>query len=81
MSPHDFSNSARTTHLRPSANRIPLGPLPVVAARDRLDPLVRRLALDRLRDLRDDGVTREYVGRIYGVSAERIRELERELRG
>ncbi len=60
--------------------RIPVGTLPLVSLPDRIDPLIRRLALDRLRDLRDDGVTTEYIGRMYGVSAERIRLLEEQLR-
>ncbi len=62
------------------ASRIPLGTLPVAAPRERTDPLIRRLALDRLRDLRDDGVTAEYVGRMYGVTGDRILQLEDELR-
>lgn len=41
--------------------------------------LVRRLAADRLRDLRDDGMTLDYVARIYGVSPERMEILYREL--
>ncbi len=47
-----------------------------------LDPgerLLRRLAADHLRDLRDDGMTVDYVARIYGVSPERMEILYREL--
>jgi hypothetical protein len=41
---------------------------------------VRTLALDRIRELHDDGVTMEYVGRMYGVSGEYLEDLETELR-
>ena len=44
------------------------------------ESLIRTLALDRLRDLRDDGVTRNYMGRMYGVSGECMERLEGELR-
>ena len=47
-----------------------------------MDPgerLLRRLAADHLRDLRDDGMTVDYVARIYGVSPERMEILYREL--
>lgn len=55
----------------------PLRPLPVVddpeeGARARL---VRRLAADRLRELRDDGVTLAYVARMYGVEPEVMEEM------
>lgn len=53
--------------------RIP-GPEPDAAER-----LVRRLAADHLRELRDDGLTVDYVARMYGVSAERMEILYREL--
>lgn len=39
------------------------------------DTLVLRLAADRLRELRDDGVTLDYVARMYGVGAERMEIL------
>jgi hypothetical protein len=44
------------------------------------EALVRTLALDRIRELHDDGVTMEYVGRMYGVSGEYLADLESELR-
>lgn len=44
------------------------------------EALVRTLALDRLRELHDDGVTMDYVGRMYGVSGELLEDLESELR-
>jgi len=42
--------------------------------------LIRRLAADRLRELRDDGVTPAYVARMYGVDPAEIEELRAELR-
>lgn len=43
------------------------------------DPLVRQLAADHLRELRDDGVTLDYIARMYGVSPERMEILLGEL--
>lgn len=61
--------------------REPRRPLMLVPARDaEREALVRVLALDRLRDLHDDGVTTEYVGRMYGVSGEYLQVLEADLR-
>ena len=37
--------------------------------------LLRRLACDRLRDLRDDGVTVGYMARMYGVEQRLIEEM------
>lgn len=42
---------------------------------DAVDRLVRRLAADHLRELRDDGVTLAYIARMYGVSTERMERL------
>jgi|GEM_PF-6800221 len=41
--------------------------------------LVRKLAADHLRELRDDGLTIDYVARMYGVSPERMEILYGEL--
>lgn len=65
---------------RPGRRLLPSESLHIAAARDQIDPLIRSLALDRLRDLRDDGVTTEYIGRIYGVPGEVVRTAERALR-
>lgn len=46
---------------------------------DPAERLIRRLAADHLRELRDDGMTVDYVARIYGVSPERMEILYREL--
>jgi hypothetical protein len=37
--------------------------------------LLRRLASDRLRDLRDDGVTVGYMARMYGVEQGLMEEM------
>lgn len=37
--------------------------------------LLRRLATDRLRDLRDDGVTVGYMARMYGVEQGLMEEM------
>ncbi|HEX8691327.1 MAG TPA: hypothetical protein VF746_02705 [Longimicrobium sp.] len=55
-------------------------PLPVDdAGREAREQLVRRLAADRLRDLRDDGVTVAYVARMYGVETAEIERLHGDL--
>ncbi|MBB4636133.1 hypothetical protein [Longimicrobium terrae] len=43
---------------------LPLDPDPQAVEQARL---LRRLATDRLRELRDDGVTPGYIARMYGV--------------
>jgi len=43
------------------------------------EALVRRLAADRLRDLRDDGVTLAYVARMYEVDPELLEWVQSEL--
>jgi hypothetical protein len=46
---------------------------------DPAEALIRRLAADHLRELRDDGVTIGYVARMYGVDAALIERLQAEL--
>ena len=46
---------------------------------DPAEALIRRMAADRLRDLRDDGVTLGYVARMYGVEAALLERLQSEL--
>ncbi|HEX2204067.1 MAG TPA: hypothetical protein VHG91_12240 [Longimicrobium sp.] len=55
---------------------LPAGDAAESATRERL---VRRLAADRLRDLRDDGVTLAYVARMYGVDPGDLERLQAEL--
>jgi hypothetical protein len=39
------------------------------------DRLIRQLAADHLRELRDDGLTLGYIARMYGISPERMEQL------
>lgn len=57
---------------------IPLTPDPAAEARERL---VRRLAADRVRDLRDEGVTVAYMARMYDVDAADFQEVIASLGG
>jgi hypothetical protein len=58
----------------------PIRALPVTEPEpDPAEALIRRLAADRLRDLRDDGVTLAYVARMYGVDAAMMDRLQAEL--
>lgn len=64
---------------RQTASVAPIRPLaadPKEAERARL---LRRLAADRLRDLRDDGVTVGYMARMYGVEQGMMEEMIGEL--
>ena len=64
---------------RDAASR-PIRALPVNDIEpDPAEALIRRLAADRLRDLRDDGVTLAYVARMYGVEAALLERLQSEL--
>ena len=57
---------------------IPLVPDPAAEARERL---VRRLAADRVRDLRDEGVTIAYMARMYDVDPAAFQEVVATLGG
>jgi hypothetical protein len=65
--PRDERRTATVTPIRP----LPAAPDPDELARA---ALLRRLAADRLRDLRDDGVTVAYMARMYGVEREAMHE-------
>lgn len=80
MSTRDSAASPLGAARATRAPHIGLGSLSVVPIRESTDPLVTRLALDRIRELRDDGVTTEYIGRMYGVTGDRVQKLEEELR-
>jgi hypothetical protein len=45
----------------------------------RREALIRRLAADRIRELRDDGVTLGYVARIYQVEPDLLESVFAEL--
>lgn len=47
--------------------------------REARERLIHALAADRLRDLRDEGVTLAYVARMYGVDAAEMESVEAEL--
>lgn len=59
----------------------PLRALPIekVESATAREALIARLAADRLRDLRDDGLTLAYVAKMYGVEPGEMEALEAEL--
>ena len=60
----------------------PIRALPIETVEEIPDPretVIRRLAADRLRDLRDDGLTLAYAARMYGIDAAEMEALEAEL--
>lgn len=59
---------------RRTASVTPIRPFAVDADATRAG-LLRRLAGDRLRDLRDDGVTVGYMARMYGVEQGVMEEM------
>lgn len=63
----------------PPARTIVALPVEDPAVREAREALIRRLAADRLRDLRDDGVTLAYVARMYGVESAALERLESDL--
>lgn len=58
-----------TTDERRTASVTPIRPLPAAPdpAETARAALLRRLAADRLRDLRDDGLSAAYVARMYEI--------------
>lgn len=60
---------------RQTASVTPIRLLPLDDAGDVRAGLLRRLAGDRLRDLRDDGVTVGYMARMYGVEQGVMEEM------
>jgi hypothetical protein len=62
----------------PSRTIVPL-PVEDAAGRQVRERLLRQLAADRLRDLRDDGVTTAYVARMYAVDPTVLEELQADL--
>jgi hypothetical protein len=65
----------RAVRERQSATVTPIRPLPLDTADAARDRLLRRLAADRLRDLRDDGVTIGYMARMYEVDPGLMEEM------
>ena len=60
---------------RQTASVTPIRPLPADSEDTERARLLRRLAADRLRDLRDDGVTVGYMARMYGVEQGVMEEM------
>jgi hypothetical protein len=61
---------------RQTASVTPIRRLPIDDPSDAVRAgLLRRLAADRLRDLRDDGVTVAYMARMYGVEQGLMEEV------
>jgi hypothetical protein len=65
-----FTPDARPLRVLPPEN---------AEARAAHDALIQRLAADRIRDLRDDGVTLAYVARMYGVDPGLLERISSEL--
>jgi hypothetical protein len=59
----------------------PIRALPIeeVEVPDPRELVIRRLAADRLRDLRDDGLTLAYAARMYGIDSAEMEALEADL--
>ena len=66
-----------TTAAPRALRALPVEEVDVAAANREL--LMRRLAADRLRDLRDDGLTMAYMARMYGVEPDEMEALAAEL--
>lgn len=60
---------------RQTASVTPIRPLPADTQDTERGRLLRRLAADRLRELRDDGVTISYMARMYGVEQGQMEEM------
>jgi hypothetical protein len=78
--------TATDGELTRSGDRTPPGVTPLRPLQAHLDPgeaarvaLLRRLATDRLRDLRDEGLTQGYIARMYEVERATLEELMRAL--
>lgn len=58
----------------------PMRALPIeVVEPDPAEPIIRRLAADRLRDLADDGVTLACMARMYDITPYQMGRLRDEL--
>jgi hypothetical protein len=83
MHESSMQHAAKAGYSAPSVTPAtrPMRALPAVEAptRDPREQLIRRLAADRLRDLRDDGLTLAYAARMYDVDAAEMEALEADL--
>jgi hypothetical protein len=69
-----------TPPARSAAASATIHPLPRAAAAETAatDRLIRLLASDRIRDLRDEGVTDAYIARMYRVSEPALQAVIRD---
>jgi hypothetical protein len=78
-----MQHAAEAAYAAPTAAPAPrpIRALPVeeVEVPDPRELVIRRLAADRLRDLRDDGLTLAYAARMYGMDAAEMEALEADL--
>jgi hypothetical protein len=78
-----MQHAAKAAYGAPSATPAtrPIRALPKAEAEaaDPREQVIRRLAADRLRDLRDDGLTLAYAARMYGIEAVEMEALEADL--
>ena len=78
-----MQHAAEAAYTAPAAAPAPRSiralPITEVQAVDPRELLIRRLAADRLRDLRDDGVTLGYTARMYGIDLAEMESLEADL--
>jgi hypothetical protein len=77
--PHAAEISTLDTTAPPAPRPMRALPVETVPEPSVRDELIRRLAGDRLRDLRDDGVTLGYIARMYGADVDDIRALASDL--
>jgi len=78
-----MQHAAEAAYTAPAATPAPrpIRALPIdeVEAPDPRELVIRRLAADRLRDLRDDGLTLAYAARMYGIDTAEMESLEADL--
>jgi hypothetical protein len=79
-----MQHAAESAYAAPAATPAarPIRALPIEEVEEIPDPretVIRRRAADRLRDLRDDGLTLAYAARMYGIDAAEMEALEAEL--
>jgi hypothetical protein len=73
-------NGAEPSFRRATAPALRVLPSETDQEVERREALVRRLAADRIRELRDDGVTMAYVARMYEVEPELLERVFAELK-
>jgi hypothetical protein len=78
-----MQHAAETSYAAPTDTPAPRPiralPVELVDVPDIRESVIHRLAADRLRDLRDDGLTLAYAARMYGIDAAEMELIEAEL--